>query len=368
MDSVSMAMSEGDTWKRHRRAASRPLAETNLDKLVPMIIRLGEDMVGKLKQLADEKGVITWKPVNDVQLLGMRVAAAVYMGETDPLSSEYALFSHNVQGEVRELIMHIFSISLKPSRILYHDRLIYRLLFPGVRESARKWRGINSKLLEDIRRNKKAAPRDSDLPKSVPRSSAGQLNETELSHNLIMYLGAGGETAASAIVRLMQYFCKFPEIQTRARAEATSIRELSAHSVYDMPYIEACLMETIRLNPSPPMELVRALVDCKVAGKPVKAGTKLIFPLTQIQRKVYTDGDEFRPERWLVPGAHSIDEKLRTEFVGFGFGPRQCPGRYLAVKEVVTIIALLLPMVNKMYPFEDSSEVYPLNVSRDYLE
>lgn len=46
MDSVSMAMSEGDTWKRHRRAASRPLAETNLDKLVPMIIRLGEDMVG----------------------------------------------------------------------------------------------------------------------------------------------------------------------------------------------------------------------------------------------------------------------------------------------------------------------------------
>ncbi|KAF4708489.1 hypothetical protein FOZ62_001216, partial [Perkinsus olseni] len=88
--------------------------------------------------------------------------------------------------------------------------------------------------------------------------------------------------------------------------------------------------------------IVKALVDCKVAGEPIRKGTRILFPLTLMLRNEHNDGDEFRPERWLGTSGGSIDEKQRAEFLGFGFGPRQCPGRHLAVREVLCIVALLL--------------------------
>ncbi|KAF4759218.1 hypothetical protein FOZ63_023592, partial [Perkinsus olseni] len=108
------------------------------------------------------------------------------------------------------------------------------------------WRSINANLLEDIRLSQQEPPRRCGMPEGLPHSARAQFNETELTHTLIMYFGAGGETTASAIVRLIQYLCMYPEIQKRARAEATSIEELSATSIEYMPFIEACLMETIR--------------------------------------------------------------------------------------------------------------------------
>ncbi|EER14090.1 hypothetical protein Pmar_PMAR020872, partial [Perkinsus marinus ATCC 50983] len=42
--SKNMVLSEGAMWKKHRRIVSRPLNERNLNKFVPMIISLGEDL------------------------------------------------------------------------------------------------------------------------------------------------------------------------------------------------------------------------------------------------------------------------------------------------------------------------------------
>ncbi|KAF4737917.1 hypothetical protein FOZ63_009006, partial [Perkinsus olseni] len=94
--------------------------------------------------------------------------------------------------------------------------------------------------------------------------------------------------------------------------------------------------------PSAPISFTKALVDCEVAGKPIKAGTQLIFPIAQMMRESYEDGDKFMPERWLTPSGDSIDEKKRLEFIAFGVGPRQCPGKYLAIRELLCNTALFL--------------------------
>ncbi|KAF4698960.1 hypothetical protein FOZ62_028428 [Perkinsus olseni] len=56
----------------------------------------------------------------------------------------------------------------------------------------------------------------------------------------------------------------------------------------------------------------------------------------------YEDGDKFMPERWLTPSGDSIDEEKRLELIAFGFGPRQCPGKHLALKQLLCYSALLL--------------------------
>ncbi|KAF4716347.1 hypothetical protein FOZ63_016797, partial [Perkinsus olseni] len=139
------------------------------------------------------------------------------------------------------------------------------------------------------------------------------------------YIGGGAETTASAMSWLLHNLCVHPELQRKAKREADLLEELSVESIHSMPFIEACALETLRLNPSVPVSIISALVDCEVAGKPIKAGTQLIFPIGQMMRESYEDGDKFittvfqhvmfnpvvRPERWLTPSGDSIDEKKR---------------------------------------------------------
>lgn len=49
-----------------------------------------------------------------------------------------------------------------------------------------------------------------------------------------------------------------------------------------------------------------------------------------------------RPERWLTPDGSTIDENKRSELISFGFGPRQCPGRHLAMRELLCFAVELL--------------------------
>ncbi|EER02264.1 cytochrome p450, putative [Perkinsus marinus ATCC 50983] len=141
---------------------------------------------------------------------------------------------------------------------------------------------------------------------------------------------------------LLHNLCIHPEAQEKARAEADLVQDLSVESIHNIPFIEACTLETLRLNPSIPVSINRALVNCGVAGKTIRAGTQLIFPLAQMMKDNYEHGDEFRPERWLTPDGSTIDENKRSELISFGFGPRQCPGRHLAMRELLCFAVELL--------------------------
>ncbi|KAF4702960.1 hypothetical protein FOZ63_002986 [Perkinsus olseni] len=104
MDGVNMAMSEGDVWKKHRRISSRPLTETNLDHLLPMICSTAQNLIRRLKESAARDGRIVWRPVRDLQLCAARVASAVYMGEDNPIISKDPLYTDEMQDEIWSLI------------------------------------------------------------------------------------------------------------------------------------------------------------------------------------------------------------------------------------------------------------------------
>ncbi|KAF4652273.1 hypothetical protein FOL47_011180 [Perkinsus chesapeaki] len=193
LDMKTMAMTEGDMWKKHRRISSRPLMESNLDKLTPMMLTLAQQLIQRLRVSANEDRIVKWQPVEDFQICASKAAIAVYMGEENPVNST-----------------------------------------------------------------------------------------------------AGGETTASAISWLLKNFCIYPEVQRKARAEADAIDDLSTASMRDMPYIEACALESLRLNPSAPVSIIRALVDCTVGGKSIAAGTQIILPIGLMMRQEYEDGDEFK--------------------------------------------------------------------------
>ncbi|KAF4684805.1 hypothetical protein FOZ60_007294 [Perkinsus olseni] len=347
MDGVQMAVSEGDMWKKHRRISSRPLTETNVNKLLPMITDTTQKMIEKLEGSADEKGNVLWRPVEDLRLCASRIASAVCMGEEDPTASGDPLYGNEMQDELWGLIRDAFVVSMKPTRVFYHDRFLYKLIFPGVRQFAKRFKSIESKAIDGFRARAAVDPERPRLCKGLKESAGNEYSEKELAHTLIMYLGGGGETTASAVAWMLHAFCTYPEVQQRARAEADSIGEITPTSIHSIPYIEACALEALRLNPSVPISINKALVDTEVAGKTVKAGTQLIFLVGQMMRENYDEGDKFMPERWLSTDGASIDVEKRSEFIAFGFGPRQCPGRFLGIAEIICSAALFLRNFNE---------------------
>ncbi|KAF4656239.1 hypothetical protein FOZ61_007112 [Perkinsus olseni] len=280
MDGVSMATAEGDVWKKHRKISSRPLTETNVNKLLPMITRTTQKMVRKLEESADEEGNIVWHPEEDLRQCASIVVSALCMAENYPMASKDPLYGDEIQAKLWGLIGDSFAISMKLSRVFYHDRFLYKLIFPGLRQvSGGWWRNYCQR-------------RGLDAPCFL--------------------------------------------------AEADSIGEITPTSIHSMPYIEACALDALRLNPSVPVSINKALVDTEVAGKTVKAGTQLIFLVGQMMRENYDEGDKFIPERWLSADGSSIDGEKRSEFIAFGFGPRQCPGRFLGIAEIICSAALFL--------------------------
>merc|ERR1719235_308093 len=116
--------------------------------------------------------------------------------------------------------------------------------------------------------------------------------------------------------------------------------------------------ETLRLYPSVPLNGKVALNDDTLPdGTFIPKATSVAFDIFSMGRDCSLWGDDaetFRPERWLemskAPGPF--------EHMVFNAGPRECLGKRLAMVEMKTCLAMLLPHVSFRLAVP-SSEITP---------
>lgn len=125
-----------------------------------------------------------------------------------------------------------------------------------------------------------------------------------------------------------------------------------------LPYIEACLRETLRLTPTAPAFTLAPLAEVGAttlaSGKyEIKAGQPIIALLPQIQTDpaVYgADALTFKPERMLE---EEFKKLPNNSWKPFGNGMRGCIGRPFAWQEAILTTAMLLQNFN--FRFDDPS-------------
>jgi cytochrome P450 len=124
--------------------------------------------------------------------------------------------------------------------------------------------------------------------------------------------------------------------------------------IRELPYLDAVIRESMRLNPGIAMVFERVAPEGGYTlpdSRYIPAGTKVgINPA--VTNRDYTvfgeDADVFRPDRWLKRDGESDEEYQERhrrmndtcDFV-FGGGGRICMGRYLAMLEIKKLIATL---------------------------
>ncbi|XP_039832207.1 trimethyltridecatetraene synthase-like [Panicum virgatum] len=113
----------------------------------------------------------------------------------------------------------------------------------------------------------------------------------------------------------------------------------------NLPYVEAVVKETMRLQPVAPLLTPRlSREDVSVGGYDIPVGTRILINIWAIGRDpaVWEAPMEFRPE-WFVGGGGGVDVKGQDfELLPFGSGRRMCPGIGLGLKMVHMILANLL--------------------------
>ncbi|CAH8274650.1 unnamed protein product [Arabidopsis lyrata] len=156
---------------------------------------------------------------------------------------------------------------------------------------------------------------------------------------LALILG-GSDTSASTLTWAISLLLNNKEMLKKAQDEIDlhvgTDKNVEDSDIENLVYLQAIIKETLRLYPAGPLLGPReAMEDCRVAGYNVPCGTRLIVNVWKIQRdpKVYTEPNEFRPERFITGEAKEFDVRGQNfELMPFGSGRRSCPGSSLAMQ------------------------------------
>ncbi|KAH6669246.1 benzoate 4-monooxygenase cytochrome P450 [Halenospora varia] len=169
--------------------------------------------------------------------------------------------------------------------------------------------------------------------------------------------GAGVETTAIVIGALITNIISHPGCQEKIHAEIDkAVKEgrlvgsgevpVTRDMEEQLPYLRACLRESMRVHGILGMPLVRRVPDGgrELEGVFIPAGTTVGINMWVLHRdrSLYgEDAEEWRPERWL----EYSEEKIRTlepYNMSFGAGARSCPGKHLAAAVYMKAIPMLL--------------------------
>lgn len=111
-----------------------------------------------------------------------------------------------------------------------------------------------------------------------------------------------------------------------------------------LPYLNAVINEGFRLSHGIIQRLTRIAPDealtVSSTSTVIPAGTPISMSswLIHLNPSLFPSPDDFKPERWLEPGA----ERLKKYLVNFTKGSRMCLGKELARTEIVYTISLMV--------------------------
>ncbi|XP_062130747.1 probable cytochrome P450 49a1 [Drosophila sulfurigaster albostrigata] len=181
----------------------------------------------------------------------------------------------------------------------------------------------------------------------------------------------GVDTTSVAASSTIYQLAKNPEKQQRLfeelkQAFPTSDAQINQHVLEQMPYMRACVKETLRMRPVVIANGRSLQSDAVINGYHVPKGTHVIFPHLVVSNDptYFPEPKSFIPERWLkqsaVEGCPHAGQKIHP-FVSlpFGYGRRMCVGRRFAEIELHTLLAKIFRKYKVSY---DSDEfVYRVN-------
>ncbi|KAF2475056.1 cytochrome P450 monooxygenase [Lindgomyces ingoldianus] len=222
---------------------------------------------------------------------------------------------------------------------------------------ARDWEGIPLELahrrLERYRRGEKL----DDFFQALMEDKGGNPNNLEWGEivaEVSIMMNAGSATTAIAMTNVLYQLLKNPTMMTKLVEELDGALEddddeddggdgvVSYDKVKHLPYLRACLDESLRLFPPTPHGLPRETPPggINILGDYIPGGVSVAISAFVAHRNEvqFPQADKYIPERWLGEQGKA----LQPYFLAFSAGARGCIGRNISYLEQTVVLASVL--------------------------
>ncbi|KAK4145929.1 cytochrome P450 [Dichotomopilus funicola] len=355
---VSLALNKEHT--RQRRALGSMFTNSALANLEDLAQVQVHKFISKLKVMADEGqtvDVADWYTYIAFDIMGELCFAEPFGCLDQASATEWSTSVINVfvAATWTQGIRRISGVGT------YLESLLTRLLVP---RQAAAWRTIHltnarEKTIKRLRAADDPSRADHrDFIYQILNSSSSTkslpLSETEIILNIALFISAGSDTTATALTGWTYFVCTHHAVYERLVREVreacpSAASDVVWSTVKDLRFLEATLLEALRLFPPSPASQQRMVPrgGAVIDGYSLPEGTTVaVSPWSSTRSKLnFHDPDSFRPERWLA-----VDEGGQEQFASdrlgaslpFGTGPRVCIGKNLAHMEMRLIAAHML--------------------------
>jgi hypothetical protein len=231
------------------------------------------------------------------------------------------------------------------------DKLTNVIPFYGrMSESAKGWDAIVLRRAALRLERYRAGERLDDFFQALMEDKNGASNNLEWGEivaEVNIMMNAGSVTTAIGIANCMYQLIKNPEILERVREEVdAALDHEDTVAPYDkvkhLPYLRACLDESLRLFPPTPHGLPRTtpaeglwVNDVFVPGNTTVSISALV---AHRDESAFPEAEKFKPERFLGDAGKA----LQPYFLAFSAGARGCIGRNISYLEQAVVIATLV--------------------------
>ncbi|RIA87186.1 cytochrome P450 [Glomus cerebriforme] len=190
-----------------------------------------------------------------------------------------------------------------------------------------------------------STPRDVNNVKTVGGETMRPMTDNEIRGVIFDGFLGGTDTTANSISFIIYYLAQNPDVKKKMLKEIDTIfqgdktRPITENDFHNLKYCEAIIKEVSRVFPVVTSFSRYSDKPDEIAGYKWPSNTTFRINADALHhsKDYWEEPDKFNPDRWMVEGF----EPKKNSFIMFGGGLRLCPGRKLAMIELVCLMALL---------------------------
>ncbi|PGH17634.1 hypothetical protein AJ79_00996 [Helicocarpus griseus UAMH5409] len=328
-----------ESLKRRRKGAASALNRPSVQSYVGHLDLETKDFVSELLKYG-EGGKTAVDPMPAIQRLSLSLALTLNWG-TRMASQEEDLFQ-----EITEVEEAISKTRSTTGNLQDYIPLLRLNPFSSGSKKAAEMRDRRDKYLAYLNRGlEEKMAKNAHQPciqANIMLDKEARLNDVELTSISLTMLSGGLDTLTTLVAWSIALLADRPDIQDKV---AVAINEMHSEDVplcpasddQSCPYIVALVRELLRYYTVLRLTLPRTTIkDITFEGKHIPKGS--IFFLNawacNMDPEVWTDPEEFRPERWF--------EKPDAPMFTYGMGYRMCAGSLLANRELYLVFLRML--------------------------
>jgi cytochrome P450 len=331
---------EGAAWFRQRNLILHALGPNQLPEFFPTLRKITDRLRMRWQRIAESRGVTD--VVEDLTRYTVDVTTSLSFGQD----------VNTLEHEEDAVQQHLALIFPKLTSRIFTPPYWHYVKLPSDRRLDRSLTKIRlhvQQLIDNARADLQA---QGNVPKNLLQtmlSAAAEpksgITDKDVCANVLTLLLAGEDTTAHALAWTLFFLSQRPDLRALLQAEANEVLgDATIAPDYEttakLALFDGAAFEALRFKPVTPVIGLEANQDFVLGDIFLPAGTQVFLCSrpAMMDDRYFANAKEFEPSRW---SRRSEGTTSRQAFTQFGAGPRVCPGRSLAIREIRMVLSML---------------------------